>query len=991
MSIRLICLSFIAFIPAIATAQPASGLEGQPKLRLAEENGVPDQYIVALYPQPAPSQFSRTAKGKSPNRLAIEAVAGDFKAQPAKVWEDALPGFLCVMSLKQAEEMANDPRVRFIEQDRIVPIANEFTSCIEFPHVGAPDPGFPGSPQSINCLDPTPDAMGCVDNWGLDRLDDGFLSDPANRDGFYGFPGAPGATVHIYTIDTGITPDHQEFRDQSGASRIGAGVNSSVPPTHPDRLDIVDTVGNSHGTHVAGIAAGKSRGVAKHAIIHPIRAVVGSGISHGSLLEGVQWILDNHPSGEPGVANLSANGASYPDSESVALGIRRLVAAGIVMVQSAGNQAGQAADYTFTGGLYPSEVIIVGASTYQDARWQKPDTDPDCQDPASSNNCGSNSGGGVDLFAPGEHIVSSSNEGNNAYCSLTGTSMAAPHGTGAAALLLARFPNASPSAIEKGLLRAATAGTLDPIDLDGPNRLLQTVWPSGGAPVAGGELLDTFLDTSLFIAETELLEDDFDWANRPLSVLSVGAPSHGDLTAVSGGWVYVPESGYMGSDQFSYTISNSSGQTDSASVRILVDALDLPPVAVPDTLTAHEGQTLLLSVASVPNNFPGLLNNDFDPEPLSSIIRFERMVRNPVHGDLFRNITVSTLWEYRPDPGFTGVDTFRYRIFDESGQTAEAEVTVTVTGSGTPTDVRLVAEYAPAPGAGRIEFASVTDNPPVFNYYHDPNLGIFEERPGGLCDNGSENPTYLKVWIEANETIDSCEYQASWDASPTPCSPDILARINNGESFIINTDNVQYLPGSCGETADPAQPHAPPFVDQWIQAAFWIDGQRYDRRLDFRKGWQVYNVRFLASYVPAPGAARVIYESIEANPADVIDYYYDEGLGAFEERPGGICYNGQNNPTYFQVALKSDLPIQACNFQASWDNQPLECWASVRDDLNDGLWIVLNTDEIGISPTTCQPPAPPDPWVLPGVEHHLRVTFFVNGQAYERRVRFVKQ
>jgi len=979
----------LTLIPAVALAQLASGLEGQPKLRLAKENGVPNQYIVALYPQP-PATPGLTS-GSSANRSAIEALADSYKVQPNRIWEDALPGFLCVMDLKQAQAMAEDPQVRFIQQDRESPLANDFTYCPDAPHNGTGNPGFPNSPQAIDCFDPEPDGSGCVDNWGLDRLDDGVLADPANRDGFYGFPSAPGATVHIYAIDTGITPGHHEFQDQSGASRIGAGVNASVPPTDPDRFDIVDTIGNSHGTHVAGMAAGKTHGVAKHAIIHPVRATTNSNIRDSALLESIQWILENHPAGEPGVANLSANNPAYPDNEAVALAIRALIASGIAMVQSAGNQAGQAADFTFSGSLYPSEVIVAGASTHLDARWQKPLSDPDCEDPIASNNCGSNSGGGVDFFAPGEYIVSSSNEGVDTYCWLSGTSMAAPHAAGAAALLLARFPNASPSALKKGLLLAAASGTLNPLDLGGPNRLLQMVWPTGGPPVAGSELLDTFLNASLFIAESDLLEDDFDWANRPLTLASIGAPDHGSLTPISGGWVYVPDSGFTGEDQFSYTIRNSANQTDSASVRISVGALDQPPVAVADTLIGEQDQNLRFSKAPYSTSSPNIMDNDFDPEPLSTSVRFVRFVRDPAHGELRAVLGVDHAYDYIPDPGFNGVDSFRYRIRDGNNQTAEAEVTVIVNESDPPPDVLLVAEFAPAPGAARVQYASAVADPPTFNYYYDPNLGIFAERPGGSCDNGAENPTYLKVKVDAGQDITACQYQASWDANPSNCSQDVLDRINQGDWFIIGVDNFNYLPGSCGEVGDPAEPHAPPFVDQWLHFTGWINGQRYDRRLNFRKGWQVYNVRFVASYVPAPGASRVTYESVEANPAEILSYHYDESLGNYWERPGETCNTGQNNTTYFQVRLKSDLPIQTCNFQASWDNQQIDCSQGVRDLLNSGAWIVLSTDDYDTDPSTCQLFDPLRPHVFPGVEHFMRATFFVNGMAYERRVRFTKQ
>src|SRR6185295_3736582 len=73
--------------------------------------------------------------------------------------------------------------------------------------------------------------------------------------------------------------------------------------------------------------------------------------------------------------------------------------------------------------------------------------------------CGSNFGPAVDLWAPAQHIVSVSNLPNagvrRGSCRLSGTSMAAPHVTGVAATLWARYPNASPSAIKAALRQIA--------------------------------------------------------------------------------------------------------------------------------------------------------------------------------------------------------------------------------------------------------------------------------------------------------------------------------------------------------------------------------------------------------------------------------------------------------------------------------------------------------------------------------------------------------
>ena len=95
--------------------------------------------------------------------------------------------------------------------------------------------------------------------WGLDRID----QRPAALDGRF-VPGADGAGVHAYVIDTGVRRTHREFEgraDWIGDFTTGTGDRPAVdnaddcdPPPSPDR---------GHGTHVASILAGRTFGVAR--------------------------------------------------------------------------------------------------------------------------------------------------------------------------------------------------------------------------------------------------------------------------------------------------------------------------------------------------------------------------------------------------------------------------------------------------------------------------------------------------------------------------------------------------------------------------------------------------------------------------------------------------------------------------------------------------------------------------------------------------------
>jgi len=253
----------------------------------------------------------------------------------------------------------------------------------------------------------------------------------------------------------------------------------------------------------------------------------------------------------------------------------------------------------------------------RDARWARVDSDPDdrvfCNGSCSANpcqgDCASNFGSAVDIWAPASHIVSASRYavtggGMDGVCRLSGTSMAAPHVTGVAALLLSRFPNASPSAVEKAILRNASVNELDAsIGAGSPNRLLYSIFPSTGAPVAGDDRFRVEPNQSLNVPFSALLAGDFDYGNSPLQVIATTNPqAGGSLQPIAGGVRYTPAAEFLGRDFFTYTISNGT-LTDTATVEVVVRAA---PVAGTDSLVSEPG--------GVSFNVLQLLANDFDPD-----------------------------------------------------------------------------------------------------------------------------------------------------------------------------------------------------------------------------------------------------------------------------------------------------------------------------------------------------------------------------------------
>ncbi|MFQ5691218.1 MAG: S8 family peptidase, partial [Gemmatimonadota bacterium] len=283
--------------------------------------------------------------------------------------------------------------------------------------------------------------------WGLDRVDQRSL--PLNNTYVYG---ATGAAITVYVLDTGIRTSHAEF----GPNRASGGFTSVN-----DGNGTADC--NGHGTHVAGTVGGSTYGVAKSVRLVAVRVLdcQGNGTTSG-VIAGVDWVTQNHQS--PAVANMSLGGGS---SAALDAAVRGSIASGVTYSISAGNgdAFGNPLDACTRSPARVAEALTVAASTRQDKR-------------ASFSNFGTC----VDLFAPGVGITSAFNSGDHATAVLSGTSMAAPHVTGAAALFLEGNPTASPASVAVALTSNATAGAIGNPGSGTANLLLFTGFIGVGPP-----------------------------------------------------------------------------------------------------------------------------------------------------------------------------------------------------------------------------------------------------------------------------------------------------------------------------------------------------------------------------------------------------------------------------------------------------------------------------------------------------------------------------
>ncbi|WP_242393559.1 Ig-like domain-containing protein [Anaeromyxobacter oryzisoli] len=264
--------------------------------------------------------------------------------------------------------------------------------------------------------------------WNLDRID----QRSATLDGAYR-AATTGAGVNVYVVDTGVLLAHPDL-----AGRADAPASFAEGPSDGDC--------NGHGTHLAGVAAGATIGVAPGAKVHSVRALDCAGVgSVSTLIQALDWIRQHHAA--PAVALVGVTAGLSPSLEAV---VRELVKSGVTVVAPAGNDAVDAC------GHLPAavpEALTVGATTYQDAALA----------PSAQGRC-------VDLFAPGAQVYSSWNDGTHRFA--TGTSQAAAHVAGAAALFLEARPDAAPATVSAALVGNATLGVLAGVSDVTPNRLL---------------------------------------------------------------------------------------------------------------------------------------------------------------------------------------------------------------------------------------------------------------------------------------------------------------------------------------------------------------------------------------------------------------------------------------------------------------------------------------------------------------------------------------
>lgn len=195
-----------------------------------------------------------------------------------------------------------------------------------------------------------------------------------------------------------------------------------------------------------------------------------------------------------------------------------------------------------------------------------------------------------------------------------------------------------------------------------------TLTPVNDAPLAGADTFGVRQGATLSLdAEQGVLRNDSDIDSSDLTATLGDGPAHGSITlSDDGSFVYTPDADFVGSDTFTYTVSDGTARSEgTANISVLADTgtETPPPSAVDDAYEMHQGTALSVGA-------PGVLANDEGTDVIAVLGIL------PAHGAVALNADGS--FSYTPQAEWAGTDTFTYTVSSGSGVTKPATVTIVV-------------------------------------------------------------------------------------------------------------------------------------------------------------------------------------------------------------------------------------------------------------------------------------------------------------------------
>lgn len=275
------------------------------------------------------------------------------------------------------------------------------------------------------------------------RGSNGPINVNANANANANVQGLKGEGVTIALIDTGADANHQSLENKVVAFKDF--VNNQTAP-YDD---------NGHGTHCASLIAGNEVGVAPGSKLVVIKVMDRDGACYLSdAIKALDWCLENKDRYGIKIVSFSVGGENPSDGSSLLdEACNRMVEDGLVMCVAAGNSGPTPGSIVIPGDA--EYVITVGAIDKRGAIFEK-----------SSRGPATNGEIKPDLVTIGVDVVSALAGSKDDYSSMSGTSMAVPQVSGAAAVLLEAQPDLKPADVKRVLLKTA-----DDLGQSGPDNI----------------------------------------------------------------------------------------------------------------------------------------------------------------------------------------------------------------------------------------------------------------------------------------------------------------------------------------------------------------------------------------------------------------------------------------------------------------------------------------------------------------------------------------
>ncbi|MEO8276254.1 MAG: S8 family serine peptidase [Thermoanaerobaculia bacterium] len=531
----LFAISFAVLTPRVSLAEgttaPGSDSEKdefvKKKFFPALEGGIPGSYIVALYTSRVASEAPELVRGVGGTLGYLYTEI--FNGFEAELTDDQAEE----LSENEAVRIVYQDRVQKQTISSSLPHCYEGFAGYTPSFPDLPDTSTLQPLQFLTCSDVTPSGD-CVDNWGLDRTDQATL--PRDEEFSYRQDGSGVEVFTIDTGIYGAHKEFLDDPSTT-VSRVASGIDTSCSgyPTGPNcaqgniTCSTLSNVAGGHGTHVAGIIGGRTFGLAKDVSFTPVKALC-PGYGQTALFRAFTYVLEHHLVTDPNTAivnisGLNGYGEVFGDTPSCSyyslscpegvlyreamLSLARRD--NLLVVQSAGNQSYSRIPYTTTPPHTPppptyygvesacdhsfgdegrysasivspntisdrdaiARIIVAGGIDEDDGLWSALATE-------NGYPIGSNNGPCVDVFSPAARLPSSFFRTNSSpiaadkvVCQLSGTSMAAPHVSGVAAMILQTAPTTPSKGLKEMIVRFAQDGVLDSsIGGSSPNRLL---------------------------------------------------------------------------------------------------------------------------------------------------------------------------------------------------------------------------------------------------------------------------------------------------------------------------------------------------------------------------------------------------------------------------------------------------------------------------------------------------------------------------------------